>query len=341
MKSMRRAVLVIVPVLWSWQASGAPLSARTPSAASSATAAAPSGPTRPAPPAHVVAPYKPIELSNPSAGLQQSTVQWKVPDQSGGREIQQWLVRACPKVDGTPYAACQQVLGPAAGQSSGAIVQAQIPAHVMFMGSNTPVNGAEICSVNSAGTSCADRIAVRFVNPGVAPAKLQGAAPSGMPLGTAGIRAAPGAQAALNPQPLPPGGTPQGQPGAAQPGATRGIIVVARPATAPQTPEQVQSATTGGGSASGSLAKKPGLAAVMIQTIHTAQITADGTGIALSSSVIPGLVHTSPITADGTGFALSSSVIPGLVHTSPITADGTGVLISPALKPSLQLKKGS
>ena len=194
MKSMRRAVLVIVPVLWSWQASGAPLSARTPSAANPATAAAPSGPARPAPPARVAAPYKPIELSNPSVGLQQSTVQWKVPDQSGGREIQQWLVRACPKVDGTPYAACQQVPGPAAGQSSGAIVQTQIPAHVMFMGSQTPVNGAEICSANSAGTSCADRIAVRFINPGIAPAptKLHGAAPSGIPLGTAGIRAAPG-----------------------------------------------------------------------------------------------------------------------------------------------------
>lgn len=179
MKSVRRAVFMLVPALWALQASGAPLSARTPSAGSPATAAAPSGPTRPAPPAHVAAPYKPLELSNPSTGLQQSAVQWKVPDQSGGREIQQWMVRACPKVDGTPYAACQPVPGPAAGQSSGALVQAQIPA--LF---------AEQISANSAGTSCADRIAVRFINPGIAPApaKLQGAAPSGAPLGTAGIR---------------------------------------------------------------------------------------------------------------------------------------------------------
>jgi type VI protein secretion system component Hcp len=195
MKSMRRAVFMIVPALWAWQASGAPLSARTPSAASPATATAPSGPTRPAPAAHLAAPYKPIELSNPVSGLAQSTVRWKIPDQSNGRLIAQWLVRACPKVDGTPYAACQQVqqLGGPNGQSSGTYVQAQIPAHVIFMGANTPVNGAEICSANSVATSCADRIAVRFVNPGIAPAprKLQGAAPSGMPLGTAGIRAAP------------------------------------------------------------------------------------------------------------------------------------------------------
>ncbi len=316
MNAHRRNLAVIVAMLWAWQAFGAPPSARTPSSSNPASAAVPSGPTRPEPPAHVAAPYKPIELSNPTVGLQQSVVRWKIPDQSNGRVIQQWLVRACPKVDGSPYAACQQVqqLSGPNGQSSGTYVQAQIPAHVMFMGANAPVNGAEICSVNSAGTSCADRIAVRFTNPGIAPAptKLQGAAPSGMPSGTTGIRTAPSggiAAKALGPQ-----------------------------ATGPQSPEQVQSARLGGSPASGALAKKPA-AAVLMQTIHTPQITADGNGVALSLSVIPGLVHTSSISADGTGVALSSSIIPGLVHTSPITADGTGRLASIAVRPSLQLKQ--
>lgn len=278
--------------------------------APAAAASAPAAPTRPAPPARMKPPYKPLELSNPSAGLQQSVVRWKIPDQSDGRLIEQWLVRACPQVDGTPYAACQQVqqLNGPDGQMNGTYVQAQIPAHVTYMGMNTPVNGAEICSVNSAGTSCADRIAVRFVNPGIAPApaRIHGAAPSGTPLGATGIGVAP------------QGG--QGSAGAAHPGTTRGIVVAKQP-TAQQTPEHVMSAGTGGGSAPGSLVRKPAIATAMpgqAQTVHAAQITADGTGAALSVSVIP-----------------------GLVHTSPIAADGTGTLINPVLKPSLRLKKGS
>lgn len=331
MKVVRRGGFIVVLLLGIVQLAFAELPMRRP------MPGAPSGPTRPAPPARTAAPYQPLELSNPMAGLQQSTVRWKIPDQSNGRLIAQWLVRACPKVDGTPYAACQQVqqLNGPNGQSSGTYVQAQIPAHVMFMGADTPVNGAEVCSANSAGTSCADRIAVRFVNPGIAPApaKLHGAAPSGTPSGTLGIRAAPGARAALTP---PGGAQPQQGPAAAmRPGTTRGIIVVARPPAAPQSPERTQSATTGGGPAFGSLANRPATAAVMVQTVHTAQITADGNGSALSSSVIPGLVHTSSITADGNGLALSSSVIPGLVHTGSITADGTGFALSSSVVPGL------
>ena len=149
--------------------------------AQSATPAIPalSGPQRQQPPAqHMLPPYKPVGLGSAGATLQQVTVHWTVPDQSDGRVIQSWVVRACPAVQGQPYIACQPVTPPAAGQASGAMVEAQVPSHVPYMGASTAVDHAEICSANAVGTSCADRIALSFPNPALAPAPLHGLAPA-------------------------------------------------------------------------------------------------------------------------------------------------------------------
>lgn len=161
---------------------------------------------------NVTALAKPPNKPTDATALQ-STVRWKVPDQTDGRIIQQWLVRACPKVDGNPSAACQQVAaldGPN-GQSSGAYVQAQIPSHVMFKGADTPVNAAEICAKNAAGISCANRIALAFavLNSVPVPVATQGAAggsPTGMPSGAFGARPAPGFGSALPTRGMPSGG---------------------------------------------------------------------------------------------------------------------------------------
>jgi hypothetical protein len=176
-------------------------------------------------------PNKPLEVKAAGRLAQQITVEWTVPDQSNGREIQRWLVRACPAVPGNPYAPCQQVPGPAAGQASSATLRAQIPVRVTYMGSQAPVNGAEICAVNGAGTSCADRLALQFGG-GIAPAQ-QGGGPTGIkPAGTIGIRSAPGATS-LNQQPLTPGGGSAGAPSATQNRPPSGGIAVKR--SAPET----------------------------------------------------------------------------------------------------------
>lgn len=172
-------------LFWAAHAAAAPLPPRPLMAPGTTSEAVPAqqGAQRQVPPAgHMLAPYKPLNLSNPSAGIQQSTVQWTVPDQSNGRVIWTWVVRACP-AGGSSYVACQSVPGPSAGQSSGTTVQAQISSHILYMGASTPVNAAEVCasnSVNINNPSCADRIAVRFINPGAAPAPVRAPAPAQM-----------------------------------------------------------------------------------------------------------------------------------------------------------------
>ena len=191
--------VLCVLLLAGGHAAGAPLSARVPSAVSPAPRVAPVAPVspallapgRPAPPARLQAPNKPENLGGAGGGPLRDSVHWTVPDQSGGREIQQWLVRACPAVQGSPYAACQPVAGPAAGQASGATVQAQIPSHITYMGADAPVIAAEICARNSAGQSCADRLALKFAGIGIAPAPHLAIAQGGAAAGTVGIRAAP------------------------------------------------------------------------------------------------------------------------------------------------------
>lgn len=220
-------IAVALGALLAEHAAGAPLAARTPLAAGPA---APSTPARPAPAERMNPPNKPLELKAASGPAQQVTVEWTVPDQSNGREIQRWLVRACPAVPGNPYAACQQVPGPAAGQASGATMRAQIPARVTYMGTQTPVNGAEICAVNGAGTSCADRFALQSGGAGIAPAQQGGGPTSVKPTGTIGIRAAPGSQTSLNPQPLTPGGAPSATPNRPPSGGIAARAVEAKPA---------------------------------------------------------------------------------------------------------------
>ena len=200
-------------------------------------------------------PNKPLEVKAAGHLAQQVTVQWTVPDQSNGREIQRWLVRACPAVPGNPNAACQQVPGPAAGQASGATMRAEIPQRVTYMGSQTPVNGAEICAMNSAGTNCANRLALQFGG-GIAPAQ-QGGGPTGVkPAGTIGIRTAPG-PTSVSPQPLTPGGGSAGAPSATQNRPPSGGIAVkgAAPPTAAQPQTAGAPAARGGIPASAALAK--------------------------------------------------------------------------------------
>jgi len=250
-----------------------------------------------APQPHLVAPYKPLDLSNPGVGLQQSTVEWTVPDQSGGRLIAQWQVSACPYVNGSPYAACLPVATLSAGQPSGGKVQAQIPAKVSYLGSPTPVNGAQICASNAAGSSCADRITVRFVNAGSAPARIQ--ASSGIGQGLQGAAGAPGS------------------------GAMRGIIVVTKPPAGPGI-FQALSVETARIAADGTGASL--LSGRLAGLVQAPALVADGTGASLLGMQLGGLIRTATITADGNGAALVSSVIPGLVRTKTIAADGIGVL---------------
>ena len=200
------------------QAAGAPSAQRSPASANGPQAVAPAGPARPAPPARMSPPYKPAGVKLVGRTPQQATVQWQVPDQSGGREIQQWQVRACPAVQGNPYAACQPIATPGAGQASGASVQASLPARVLFMGANAAVNAAEICAVNSAGTSCADRLTLQFGTVPAAPA------PGIKPLGTGGIRVAP-RQADVRPNAAPLGGAPLNVQSAGAAPRSRGIAV--------------------------------------------------------------------------------------------------------------------
>ncbi len=197
------------------QAAGAPSAQRSPAPAGGPQAIAPA---RPAPPARMSPPYKPAGVKLVGKTPQQATVQWQVPDQSGGREIQQWQVRACPAVQGNLYAACQPIATSAAGQPSGASAQASIPAHVLYMGANAAVNAAEICAVNSAGTSCADRLTLQFGTVPAAPA------PGIKPLGTGGIRVAP-RQADVRPNAAPLGGAPPNVQSAGAAPRSRGIAV--------------------------------------------------------------------------------------------------------------------
>lgn len=186
----------------------------------------------------VMPPYKPTELGSVSVSATQATVRWKMPDQSGGRAIGQWLIRACPKADGNP--ACQQVQamnGPG-GQASGTYVQAQIPSHVMYKGIDTPVNGAEICAANRGGTTCADRILLNYAvpNSAAAPITMQnqaGALPTGNPPGAILVPPTHGFGSALQTGGIPPAGA--GASKTADLGATRtglaGGEVRVKPAT--------------------------------------------------------------------------------------------------------------
>jgi hypothetical protein len=196
-------------------------------------------------------PNKPLEVKAAGRTAQQITVEWTVPDQSNGREIQRWLVRACPAVPGNPYAPCQQVPGPPAGQASSATLRAQIPARVTYVGSQAPVNGAEICAVNGAGTSCADRLALQFGG-GIAPAQQRGGPTGIKPAATIGIRTAPG-PTSLNPQALTPGAGSAGAPSATRNRPPSGGIAVKRSA-----PETAGAPAARGGIAAAAAAKSAG-----------------------------------------------------------------------------------
>lgn len=207
---MMGVLLALLPVMISSVTTSSSFAAQllAPSAMNnSAQAVAPNVPTP------MMPPNKPTELGSLGVSVSQATARWKIPDQSGGRAIEQWLIRACPKVDGNPNAACQQVqqLNGPGGQASGTYVQAQIPSRVMYKGVETPVNGAEICAANRGGTSCADRIALSFAAsgavPGPAPTQNQaGGSPSGTTPGAIGTRPAHGFGSALQTGGIPPGG---------------------------------------------------------------------------------------------------------------------------------------
>lgn len=278
-------------------------------------------------------PHEPIEPT--SVGSGQPAVRWKIPDQSDGRAIAQWLVRACPRADGEPRAPCQQIqaLNGPDGRSSGTYVQARIPERVTYRGKESAVIAAEICSANRAGTSCADRVTLAT---GAGPAQTMpqhatGTAPAATPPPGNGIPPQP--VGGFGSRRIAETGGQKSQP------SEQALGVVAPRPGAPQLPQQAASASARP-SATGSAARSPtpSTLTAAISAGPSAPILVSGVALKIAVSAPP-LAQDIVVSAQPLQIKVADAVAPPdiAVSATPLRLSVTQGTAKPTARTALSL----